>query len=273
MTWEEMLNRCLLKPGAFLDFPFGPDVAVVKVKSRNGPPRIFAQFFTLRGEEKATLNCSREMGEVYRGLYPGAVVRGYHCPPVQQPYFNTVSLDGAVPEEELWRMTDHAYETVVGKFPKWVRRELEDLAEKTERRTEMEIVKKAEKLLLDCGEFTLASISETGYPRICVLSKIKSDGLKKVWCATGLSGTKVRHFAANPRAGVCFWRDGDSVTLLGEVAVKTDRETREEMWLDWFQNHFPGGVDDPEYCVLEFTAQEATLWIGGEFVTVEGKDL
>ena len=132
----------------------------------------------------------------------------------------------------------------------------------------MDILNKAANLLSESSEIMLASVSALGYPRICVVSKVKSEGIQKIWCATGLSGTKTSHFTANPKAGVCFWKDGNSVTLTGNVAVKTDRDIRESMWLDWFTAHFPGGVDDPNYCVLEFTAQEATLWIDGEFVTV-----
>ena len=41
-----------------------------------------------------------------------AVTRGYHCPPVQQPHFNTVGLDGSVPDEEIMLMIDHAYDVV-----------------------------------------------------------------------------------------------------------------------------------------------------------------
>ena len=132
----------------------------------------------------------------------------------------------------------------------------------------MEIVRKAAELLDKCEEFTLASMNEEGFPRICVLSKTKSDGIKKAWCSTGLSGTKAKHFSANPKASVCFWKDGDSVSLIGNVTVRTDRAAREEMWQDWFVHHFPGGIDDPNYCVLEFTAHEATIWINREFVTV-----
>lgn len=137
----------------------------------------------------------------------------------------------------------------------------------------MEIVKKAEALMQECPVITLASVMESGYPRICVLSKIKAEGIRKIWVATGLSGTKTRNFLANPKGSVCCWKDGNSVTLVGQVAVKTDKNTREEMWVDWFKDHFPGGVEDPEYCVLEFTAEEATLWIDSEFVTVGGDAL
>lgn len=138
----------------------------------------------------------------------------------------------------------------------------------------MNIVNKSAELLDNCTEITLSSLSENGYPRTCVLSKIKSDGIKKIWCATGLSGTKTRHFNANPKASVCFWKEGNSVTLIGKAIVRTDRQIREEMWLDWFIDHFPGGIDDPDYCILEFsTTEEATLWIDGEFVTLEGDAL
>jgi predicted DNA-binding protein (MmcQ/YjbR family) len=54
------------------------------------------------------------------------VVRGYHCPPIQQPYFNTISLDGSVPDDVLAEMIEHSYKVVVGKLPKKYQRELEE---------------------------------------------------------------------------------------------------------------------------------------------------
>ena len=44
------------------------------------------------------------------------MVRGYHCPPAQQPYNNTVYLDGDVQEEEIYRMIDRSYELVLSKL-------------------------------------------------------------------------------------------------------------------------------------------------------------
>lgn len=137
----------------------------------------------------------------------------------------------------------------------------------------MEIIKKASDLLEGCSDITLSSVNENGYPRICVLSKTKSEGIKKVWCSTGFTSQKVKHFKENPKASICFWKGGDSVTLLGKVTVRTDREIKEEMWIDWFIEHFPGGIDDPGYCILEFTTEETTLWIDNEFVTLSGDAL
>ena len=125
MTLDEIAAYCLLKPGAYLDFPFTPFLPVVRVKApsqRKG--RIFAQLLLLNGEPKVTLNCTPASALYYRETYPGAVTRGWHCPPVMQPHFNTVALSGAVPDGELRRMIDHAYETVVAKYPRQIQREI-----------------------------------------------------------------------------------------------------------------------------------------------------
>ncbi len=70
-----------------------------------------------------TLKCTAFSGQAFRQAYPGAVVRGYHCPPVQQPYWNTIHLE-QFPREDLPMMIDHAYETVVSGLPKTVQREI-----------------------------------------------------------------------------------------------------------------------------------------------------
>ncbi len=123
-----ILAYCLKKPGAYPDYPFGPGVTVIKVgRTENRSGRIFAQIFTRNDKNFITLNCDMMTGQFYRSLFPGIVVRGYHCPPVQQPYFNTLPLlDGTVPDEILIEMTDHSYTTVVGKLPGYVRKRLRE---------------------------------------------------------------------------------------------------------------------------------------------------
>ena len=79
MTPQTLIGLALQMPGAYEDHPFGPESVIIKVEGR-----IFAQIFTLRGVDSATLNCDRMTGDFYRRMFPGVVVRGYHCPPVQQ---------------------------------------------------------------------------------------------------------------------------------------------------------------------------------------------
>ena len=105
---------CLSKPKAYEDRPFGRWPICYKVQGK-----IFAQLY----EDKITLKCTAFQGELFRSVWPNIVVRGYHCPPVQQPYWNTVDLT-RFPEEELPRMIDLAYEAVVSKLPKRVQKEI-----------------------------------------------------------------------------------------------------------------------------------------------------
>ena len=114
----DVKNYCLSKNKAYETYPFGELPICYKV---NG--KIFAQLYADPEDFKITLKCTAGSGDFYRQLYPGQVVRGYHCPPVQQPYCNTVCLDG-FPEEELLNIIDHAYDTVVGSFSKKVQKEL-----------------------------------------------------------------------------------------------------------------------------------------------------
>lgn len=118
MTYSELLNYCLSKKGAYIDHPFGPDSDIIKVEGK-----IFAQLFVLNGKASATLNCEQMTGSFYRSLYPDIIVRGYHCPPVQQPYFNTFPIED-VTDDLILEMADHSYATVVGKLPKYKQKNL-----------------------------------------------------------------------------------------------------------------------------------------------------
>jgi len=134
-------------------------------------------------------------------------------------------------------------------------------------------IKKAENLLTKCKVCTVASVSEKGYPRICVLMPLKTIGIKEFWFSTGTSSTKVRHFKKNYKAGVTFYNGGDNVTLTGNMEIVTDKTVTNNIWNAWADvlgKHFPnGGNDDPEYCILHFVAKEATIYIDTELETFE----
>ena len=125
MAPDEMLDYCLAKPGAYLDHPFDPEHSAVRLKTPTmDKGRIFAEVFVLRGVETVTLRSEPDVALTYRDMYPGIVVRGYHCPPAEARYANTMPLDGAVPDDHLREMADEAYEFIVGKLPRYRRAEL-----------------------------------------------------------------------------------------------------------------------------------------------------
>lgn len=81
MTLDQIIEYCLKKPGAYLDYPFNPVFPVVKVKAPSQEKgRIFAQPFLLHGEPKVTLNCTPVSAEFYHDIYSGSVVRGLALP-------------------------------------------------------------------------------------------------------------------------------------------------------------------------------------------------
>lgn len=131
---------------------------------------------------------------------------------------------------------------------------------------ERKIEEKAADLLAQCENVTVVSIDAEGFPRPVQLSKINTKGFNEVWMATGADSMKVRDFKQNNKAGLCYDLYGDGVALRGTVEIVTDKNTRQEMWQDWFIHHFPGGSTDPNYVLLHFVGKEATFWMNGEFV-------
>lgn len=129
-----------------------------------------------------------------------------------------------------------------------------------------ELRRKAELLLEKCDSVVLASVDEDGCPRPVPMSKVKNEGISTLWFATGTDSEKTKHFRMNPKAGVCFQKEINSVVLTGDIEIVTDENVKRALWQDWFIEHFPGGVDDPSYCVLKFTAKRATYWLDFKFV-------
>lgn len=122
MNVNEIKEYCKNKKHAYLDYPFGDIPICVKLNKK-----IFAQIYPNANDYKITLKCDKIKGDFYRQIYPKVVVRGYHCPPVQQPYWNTIYIN-EIPEDELINMIDEAYEVVMNSFTKKVQKTLKEEA-------------------------------------------------------------------------------------------------------------------------------------------------
>lgn len=124
---------------------------------------------------------------------------------------------------------------------------------------------KAARIVAAAQVVTMASIDENGYPRPVPMIKIKDEN-GTVYVSTGTSSAKTAHFKANPKAGASIVEGYNSIVYTGYMEIVTDPAVKCSLWGDWMLPHFPGGADDPEYCVLKFTPKSATYWIDGEFV-------
>ena len=134
--------------------------------------------------------------------------------------------------------------------------------------TEKLLIIKAEELLGKCSHVVFASVNHLGFPRPVPMAKGVTQGCSEVWMATGADSVKVSDFRQNERAGLCYDHEGASVCLRGKVEIVTDYQTRNDMWQDWYINHFHGGPTDPNYLLLHFIGDEATIWIDNEFAHI-----
>lgn len=137
-----------------------------------------------------------------------------------------------------------------------------------------EIEQKATVLIEKCKVATLTSITEKGYPRTCVLSIAKAEGFSDIYFITSkrshISG-KATHFETNSKASVCYYTEGDSVTLIGNVEFIEDKKLQESVWNETDRKFFKNGIDDPKFRLIKFHTLEATFWIEGKFRTCKYK--
>ena len=112
--------------------------------------------------------------------------------------------------------------------------------------------------MVDKSNMTLISyIDEKGYPITKALLKPREhEGIKVFWFSTNTSSNKVKSFRKNPKASIYFVdkRFFRGVSLSGTVEVLETSEAKERIWHEGDTMYYPGGVTDPDYCVLKFTA-------------------
>src|SRR5690348_12012843 len=104
-SWrDQVLAACGAKPGAVEDYPFGDEAAVFKAAGR-----MFALVSLGHGPGSVSLKCDPGLAEDLRARYPG-ITPGYH---LNKRHWNTVALDGSVPQDEVLELVDHSYDLVL----------------------------------------------------------------------------------------------------------------------------------------------------------------
>ena len=127
------------------------------------------------------------------------------------------------------------------------------------------VIEQAKEMLQRCEFVVLTSVNKEGYPRPVPMSKVHTEGLTEIWMATGKDSLKTKDFSVNPKAGICFFENGNSIAMTGTVEVVTGQSFKEKLWQDWFIAHFPKGATDPNYVLLKFKGDHATIWVDGKF--------
>jgi predicted DNA-binding protein (MmcQ/YjbR family) len=115
MSPGELRDYCLSFSGAEETFPFGPETSVFKVAGK-----MFALSQLDADSLRVSLKCEPGLAEALRGAH-AAVLPGYH---LNKRHWNTVIIDGSVPDETIRDMIEDSYDLVVSKLPRARRRAL-----------------------------------------------------------------------------------------------------------------------------------------------------
>jgi predicted DNA-binding protein (MmcQ/YjbR family) len=108
-------RRCLGFAGAVEEFPFSPDASVFKVRGK-----VFAISRLAASPLAVSIKCEPAIAEQLRATHP-AVRPGYH---LNKRHWNTVVVDGSLPDRLVLEMIEDSYDLVVDGLPKRVQAEL-----------------------------------------------------------------------------------------------------------------------------------------------------
>ncbi len=104
MELQQLRDYLGAKPGACEDLPFGPEVLVLKVAGK-----MFALIAWQELPLTISLKAEPQQALLWRELYP-AVTAGYH---LNKQHWNTVRLDGSVPDDTLRQLIDESWSRLV----------------------------------------------------------------------------------------------------------------------------------------------------------------
>ena len=106
MDLAEFREYCLSKAEATEGTPFGETVLVFKVRGK-----IFALAPLDVVPARANLKCDPDLALELRDRYE-QVRPGYH---MNKKHWNTIEIEGGIPDAEIQKMIDHSYELVAKK--------------------------------------------------------------------------------------------------------------------------------------------------------------
>lgn len=117
MNIESYRTYCLSKRGVTEEFPFDEETLVMKVVGK-----VFA-LTNINGFSSINLKCDPENAVELREKY-AAVQPGYH---MNKKHWNTVLIDGSIPDKLLRQWIDESYQLVVAGLTKTQKISLETM--------------------------------------------------------------------------------------------------------------------------------------------------
>lgn len=115
MDRKALRRVCLGFAGAEETFPFGPENSVFKVDGK-----MFALSRLDGVPLRVSVKCEPALAEQLRAAH-AAIIPGYH---LNKRHWNTIVIDGSLPDQMIADMIEDSYDLVVSQLPRARRRAL-----------------------------------------------------------------------------------------------------------------------------------------------------
>lgn len=122
MDGQALRRLCIGFAGSEETFPFGPETSVFKVGGK-----MFALSRLAGRPLSVSLKCEPLLAEELRAAHP-AITPGYH---LNKRHWNTIRIDGSLPERMIADMIEDSYDLVVSQLPRARRRAVGVLGDAT----------------------------------------------------------------------------------------------------------------------------------------------
>jgi predicted DNA-binding protein (MmcQ/YjbR family) len=106
---QALRDLCLTFRGSEETFPFGFETSVFKVAGK-----MFALSRLASQPLSVSLKCEPLLAEQLRAAHP-AITAGYH---LNKRHWNTVLIDGSLPDETISDLIEDSYDLVLSKLPR-----------------------------------------------------------------------------------------------------------------------------------------------------------
>ena len=238
-TMEEMIEHC----AQLMEQREQCDACIDNAESRQKSTK--GQLMEQREQCDACIDNAESRQKSTKGQFVGAVNEGLEKPITKEEYIGL--MKSYFPQLKRWRQTlDVSNDEVMNVNPA--------LAGVKELIAQM-----ADKLPIAY----ISSVDQEGFPWTkAMLKPRKREGIKTFYFTTNTFSIRVAQYKANPKASIyfCEAKGFKGMMLRGTMEVLTDAASKEMIWHDGDEQYYPGGVTDPNYCVLKFTATDGRFY-------------
>jgi general stress protein 26 len=125
-----------------------------------------------------------------------------------------------------------------------------------------EAVKKLQDMVGDIRTCMMITSGKTGARASRPMAAVDTDHMGNIWFFTSRHSNKVKDIELDHFVQLVFAHPGkDSyLDVRGRANVITDTGSIKEKWNPMIKAWFPGGVNDPEICLLQIKTDEVHYW-------------